>query len=110
MKLFFLTFLFLLLFGCKPVECLDPAACAYFENTYRRIEGNYDKRYSKTTIYSEDYDFIYAITGVQSEYIEGIELLYTPSKKSLKIWKRWYKYNKDKLYWDESEKKVKLRK
>ncbi len=108
MKLFFATFVFYLLLGCKSAKCLDPVACAYFEKTYKRIEKNYDKRYSKTIIYSEDYDFIYAITGIQSEYEEGVDLLYTPSKENLKDWSKWFKYNKDKLYWDETEKKVKI--
>ncbi|WP_353120430.1 hypothetical protein [Myroides odoratus] len=98
-----------LLISCKSVNCVDVRACNYFDKVYERIEDNYNNRNGETIIYSEDYLFLYSLTGIESEYLDGIDFIYIPTKQNLKDWKKWYNKNKHRLYWDEFENKVKLK-
>lgn len=54
--------------------------------------------------------FLEKITNIKSEKYEGFELDYFPNEQNLKDWKNWYSKNKNFLYWDKNENKVKVRK
>lgn len=53
--------------------------------------------------------FLETLTNINCDIDTQYTMFYTPSKENLKNWKRWLKKNKEKLYWDEKEEKVKLR-
>ena len=53
--------------------------------------------------------FLENITGIESIKSDGFIDMSEPSKGNLLDWKEWYKNNKNLLYWDENDKKVKLR-
>lgn len=65
------------------------------------IEGDGD-------LLNEAVEFMERITGIHSNSITGFEILYIPNKKNFIDWKNWYKKNKKLLYWDKTEKKVKV--
>ena len=108
MKKSLLYFVFVIICSCKTVDCVDTKACDYFLATYKRLEvfSNSD---SDGTIDNADVVFIIRLTKIMPDYIEGIDIIYTPTKQNLRDWKKWYNKNKHKLYWDEKEQKVKLR-
>lgn len=56
----------------------------------------------------EAIDFFQETTNIQSDVKYQVEKFYTPTEKNLQDWKNWYKINKDLLYWDEKEQKIKL--
>lgn len=53
--------------------------------------------------------FLENLTNVKSDFIPGKEITLVPSEQNLKDWKKWFKRNKMKLYWDEKEQKVILK-
>lgn len=55
------------------------------------------------------YEFLEGMTGIKGDVVEQKELFYTPSKKNLKDWKKWFRDNRNKIYWDASEQKVKAK-
>lgn len=68
-----------------------------------------DKGTNNTEILDSAVLFLERITNIESEKYEGFELYYFPNEQNLKDWKDWYKKNKKRLYWDEKENKVKVR-
>ena len=52
-------------------------------------------------------DFLERTTKIKSEFTEQYVMLYTPSKKNIKDWKKWFKKNQKTLYWDEKNGEVK---
>jgi hypothetical protein len=109
MKKSILFILFVIFYSCKTIDCNDTKACNFYLEKYNRVE-NYCNKNFVDTIDNADIIFIVELTKIMPDYIEGIDIVYTPSRKNLKDWKKWYDKNKDMLYWDEIEQKVKLRK
>ena len=54
-------------------------------------------------------NFLENITEIKSEYSSSEEPCAQPTKKNLKKWEIWYNKNKQKLYWDEKEKRVEFK-
>lgn len=53
--------------------------------------------------------FFEEITNIKADIYESIDSFIDPSEQNLKDWKEWYKNNKERLYWNEEEQKVKLK-
>lgn len=53
-------------------------------------------------------EFLEKLTQVKSKAIEQRDFFYNPSKQNIKDWKKWFRKNKESLYWDENEHKLKL--
>lgn len=68
------------------------------------------KRSDDTQTLDSAIEFMENITNIKSEFIPGYEISLVPSEQNLKDWKNWYNKNKKRLYWDEKEQKVKLKK
>lgn len=58
---------------------------------------------------ARSYEFLEGITGIKGDVEEQKELFYTPSKENLRDWKRWLRNNRQKIYWDAGEQKVKIK-
>ncbi len=54
-------------------------------------------------------EFLEETTDIKSEVDFGWEIMYSPTDQNLKDWKDWFKKNKNRLYWDEKEQKVKVK-
>ena len=54
-------------------------------------------------------EFLERITKIKSDFADQHVLFYNPTKKNVKDWKRWYKKNKERLYWDEVEQRLELK-
>ena len=52
--------------------------------------------------------FLEDITGIKSDVTQTFEQIKKPSKKNLRAWKRWFKENKNNLYWDEKVNRIKV--
>lgn len=109
MKTYIYYILFIIFYSCKTVDCIDTKACNYFFAIYERLE-NFSKNNYVGQIKETDVFFIEKLTNIECNYTEGFDILYEPTEQNLRDWKKWYDKNKDKLYWDEKEEKVKLRK
>lgn len=71
---------------------------------------NYQK--GKETVIDElkaSAKFLTEITKIQFEVFDSYEMSDVTSKKNLKDWKKWYSKNKNKLYWDDIDRKVKVK-
>ncbi len=53
--------------------------------------------------------FLEELTGIECDTTLSFDPMKEPSKKNLKAWKKWYGKNKDKLYWDDIDRKVKVK-
>lgn len=58
----------------------------------------------------ESREFLIEITGITYELEKPFDMPAFPPEKTLKDWRAWYETNKDRLYWDEKEKKIKVHK
>lgn len=54
-------------------------------------------------------EFLERITKIKSDYSDQYVMFCNPTKNNLKDWKRWYKKNKNKLYWNEIEQRLELK-
>ena len=48
------------------------------------------------------------LTKIKSDLSESFESFPIPTRKNFKQWRNWYKINKDKLYFDETERIIKV--
>lgn len=55
------------------------------------------------------YQFLEEITGVKGDVDQQLVVFYTPSKENLRDWKKWFRKNKHKIYWDAGKQKVKIK-
>lgn len=103
------TIYFILFIYISSCKCLKPNNKAQEDYLFhiKKIENLFEGH--KTSDLDKSVLFLEGLTGVMSEVNNGIEILYEPTKQNLRDWKKWYNRNKDKLYWDEKEQKVKLR-
>lgn len=53
--------------------------------------------------------FLETTTNIKSNYSYGHEAFATPTEQNIKDWKNWYKRNKNLLYWDQNEQRVKVK-
>jgi hypothetical protein len=67
------------------------------------------KSFSLNMIY-ESRAFLIDLTGIKYQMEKEFEMPIFPPKKTIKEWKNWFEKNKNNLYWDDSDKKVKLKK
>lgn len=100
--------MFYFLFSCKSVKCFDLKACNDFNNVYVRIE-NYYKGAPNSFLKSEDVKLMTRLTNIEPDYDDNIIIDYIITKNNLKDWRNWYNKNKNRLYWDEIENKVKVK-
>jgi hypothetical protein len=63
---------------------------------------------SLNTIY-EARDFLIAVTSITYETEKSLDVPIFPPQKTVKEWRTWYEKNKNKLYWDNKKKTVKVK-
>src|SRR6476620_1132601 len=84
-------------------------APAIFEQNLSVVESLYKgQAFDLNTIYDAR-SFLIDVTGIKPEIEKSFDMPIVPSKKIVKSWRKWYKKNKQRLYWDEVEKKVKVK-
>ena len=105
-----IIFLYLIIFGVHQSVNSQNKAVKIFENNLMVIENYLNKKETKIDELKSSANFLQEVTGIKY-YInfESYELSEVTSKKDLENWKKWLEKNKEKLYWDEKERKVKLK-
>lgn len=100
-----------LLVGCKPsmVSSQDKVESVYKTNI--AIVENFIKVgfIEEESTLSNSIVFLEQLTKIKSDFKDQFQMFYTPTIQNLKDWKKWFKENKQKLYWDEKENKVIVR-
>jgi len=113
MKIKYLIFFLIIFNSCKSFDFSD--------NNYTKSQ----KIYIKNIKLIDDYvlhekaikngidlesavKFLEKLTDIKSD-VDDFEFMIEPSEKNLKQWKKWFKKNKEKLYFDEKEQKVKIK-
>lgn len=96
------------MFSCKTLNSQNKKACNEFLLIYNSLVEFKENNYTGV-IFNSDVRKLVELTGVNCEYIEGIDIVYRPSEQNLSDWKSWYEINKNKLYWNEIDKKVKFK-
>jgi hypothetical protein len=98
----------LTLCGCKSIHAQQRPQL-FFEENLKTIEKFLGGEQIQGTKLMDSAIFLQQVTNIKSDMYQGFDEFYTPSEHNLKDWKKWYKKNKDKLYWDEEEQTVKVR-
>ncbi len=57
----------------------------------------------------ESREFLIDITGITYQMENTFDMPKLPPTETIEEWKSWYDKNKEKLYWDKKEKKVKVK-
>jgi len=107
MKTLIYTLIFVL-FSCNGEKNVDKSE-TIFNNNIDIIKRYNEGETIKGTGLDDSVMFLEELTNIKSEMTEGIVLLRTPTEENLKAWEEWYKKNKEKLFWDENDQKVKLK-
>jgi len=105
---YFIILTSLLFFSCKTLNNQNQKACDEFLLIYNNLVKFKENNYTGT-IFNSDVRRLVELTGIKCDYLEGIDIRYQPSEQNLIDWKVWYEKNKDRLYWDEIVKKVKVK-
>ncbi|WP_162926909.1 hypothetical protein [Flavobacterium psychrotrophum] len=97
------------LISCKSLPMQNDKACSIVLYHIDIVESFVKKGYIEdaTSLYCSIV-FLEELTKIKSDYTEEKDMFYIPTEKNIKGWKKWYKKNKSKIYWDESNEKVKL--
>lgn len=103
--------LVVMLFSCNSIKTqkLNKAQIVYLEKL------NFIGLYNEGKIEPSSKDlkevalFFEEITNIKANIFESFDPFIDPSEQNLLDWKEWYKNNKERLYWDEVGKKVKLK-
>lgn len=99
-----------ILLSCKSLSTQENMEYKVFSYHLGIIENFVENGYTDDdSSLRRSYEFLENITQIKGDVQEQRVLFYTPSIKNLKDWKRWYQKNRDKLYWDEIEQKVKIK-
>ena len=53
--------------------------------------------------------FLEDLTGIKCDMQQGFVMVKEPSQKNLNDWKSWYAENKNRLYWNKTKEKVKIK-
>ena len=96
------------MFSCKTLNIQNQKACDEFLLIYNNLVEFKENNYIGI-IFNSDVRKLVELTGIKCEYIEGIDIVYRPSEQNLNDWKAWYEKYKNDLYWDEIDKKVKVK-
>ncbi|WP_445456788.1 hypothetical protein [Flavobacterium sp. HNIBRBA15423] len=104
-------FLLLIIFSSCKSKLIDKDLAGRVYNYHIGVVENYlknsyiddDSSLNRSIIFLEN------ISKIKSDVIEQRDFFYSPSFKNLKDWKRWYKKNKNKLYWNEIEQRLELK-
>jgi len=88
----------------------DDKACKIFCDNLAVIKESVEK---KTTVnaskISEAISFLEQVTLIKSTSDGNFFGRFNPTKQDFNNWNQWFKKNKQMLYWDEKEQKVKLK-
>jgi len=90
---------------------LDNRACDIYNQNLKIIKERLDdKSFVSVAKISSAIDFFEGVTGIQS-HSDGdfAGSRYSPTKEDYANWKKWFKKNKNRLYWDNHEQRVKVR-
>ncbi len=101
--------LVIVIFACTNQKQVENRAQAIFNNNILVIEKYLKGETIEGTGLNDSVLFLEGLTGIKSDIFEGIDKLLDPTEKNLQDWKNWYKNNKNLIYWDEKEKKVRLK-
>ena len=94
------------LFSCTSSKRVDQKACLDFEQRYERIVHYYK---GKSSLEEDEITKMVRLTGIEVDHEFSITIDYYLTKRNIKDWKRWYRKNKHRLYWDEIDKEVKVK-
>ncbi len=101
---FFLLF-FLIVFNL----CGAQNAKKIFREKLSVVENYHKGKKTFITELKKSAIFLTELTEIQFEIYDSYEMSEVTSKQNLKDWKIWYKKNKNNLYWDKIEQKVKVK-
>ena len=105
---YLIIFTALLFSSCKTLNNQNQKVYDEFLLIYNNLVEFKDNNYTGA-IFNSDVRKLVELTGIKCEYFEGIDIVYQPSEQNLIDWKAWYEKNKENLYWDEIDKKVKVK-
>ncbi len=98
-----------LLFSILAVGCLDKKACDIYNNNLALVkDGIEGKKGVDFRRVSDALDFFENLTGVKSTANVNYVGRFKPGKDDYRNWAAWYEKNKNRLYLDEKDGKVKL--
>ncbi|MFP9100652.1 hypothetical protein ACLI09_16505 [Flavobacterium sp. RHBU_24] len=52
--------------------------------------------------------FLEKLTKMKGDISEQMVTWYTPTKHNVRDWRKWYRNNKDRLYWDDEKQELKV--
>lgn len=99
-----------ILYSCNVGFSQNDKAINIFETNLEVLERYFNEetieggQLDKSIIFFED------LTGIKSDIGDGYDDIRTPTIENLNQWKDWFKRNKDKLYWNQQEQKIKINK
>ncbi len=98
---------FILLFSSVSAQ---DAQKIFLENltVFESIAKDKDAAIDLNTLY-EARHFLIQTTGIKYEMEKSFDMPIFPPNKTIENWRNWFENNKEKLYWDEKLKEVKVK-
>lgn len=110
MKIKIILLLVLFSFSCKSIYQYDDRREQVFFYHLGVVENFLSVGYiDKGEYLDNSIHFLEDLTKIKSDSYEGRDFFYEPSTQNLKEWKKWFRKNKENLFWDEAETKLKLK-
>ena len=102
--------LILLIFFSFNLSAQNPQEI-FLENltAFENLQKDENASISLNMVY-EAREFLIELTGISYEMEKSFDMPIFPPDKTLKEWRTWFELNKEKLYWDKKDKKVKAKK
>lgn len=109
MKIYYLVLL--VFFSCKSSDIQIKKAQEIYLNHLQTIESfvKVESNSIEGNTLDEAILFLESITSISSSVTQNYDPQKFPSQQNLDDWKMWYSENKQLLYWDDLDKKVKIK-
>lgn len=92
------------------ISCVDKKACEMYNFNLKTIKESIDKKQNQNLMQvNSAILFFEKITGIVSESNGSYLGRFEPTQHDYDQWLNWFKINYSKLYWDNKEKKVKVK-
>lgn len=104
MKHFKILLLFFIVFASTTVysQNAKEVFLGHLEMYENYIKGKYDNQIMDMTTFIDANKFLATVTGIKTNALFAKDEI-------VKEWRVWFEKNKEKLYWDEKEKMVKVK-
>lgn len=102
----------ILLASCKSVapSSQDNKGISVFNMNLTVVQNYFLVGYvDDDTCLNRSIEFLEKITQIKCNVPAEYLTRYEPNERNIKDWEAWFKENKQKLYWDDKENKVKIR-